>query len=173
MLLAFYGWTSTGKTTAAQYLKADYGFESRHYATELRRLTATFGKLPNPDVLMDAKFKASQSIFPGKTWRDVMLDLGAWVRKMDPNYFINALDISGKNVTVDDVRTVGEYKHLRVHGAVLVRIFSGRVKAPYSKLDSYLDDMGYDHRLDNSEELPALYDKLDQIMQSEGIRVRS
>jgi len=164
MLIAFTGWTEVGKTTCAKYLMSEYEFVRRSFATEIRRVTAAIGRISVPQTLADPSFKSKKSAFGDMSWRDVMVKVGTFVREeLDPLYFVDALDISGKNVVVDDLRTVSEYEFLRKANATIVRINSSRVKAPYGSLDTRLEDAKFDIVLDNSGDFEILYDKLDQI----------
>lgn len=172
MIVGLSGKAKSGKTTAAMYLEADAGFSRRSFAEVIRGyVSKMFGATERQ--LADTEFKDRQSGVLHWTWRDLMQKTGAFLRGLDNRFVIDRLDLSGKDVVVDDVRLEAEAERIKQAGGILIRLV--RPQSEKNDLDiteTALDNWPFDKYIDNSQDFPHLYKQLDLFLLEAGkIRV--
>jgi dephospho-CoA kinase len=161
MRVAFSGKICSGKTTAANWLLDNVpGMVRLSFASRLKELAT---ELFN----MDPKVKD----------RKLLQDLGAAMRSIDKNVWINAFEKQASqyhNIVVDDLRFYNEYTCLRKLGFTIVRLEVSpetqltRLRDTYpndyethlsrfgDQSETDLDNQKFDHVVTNPEELSVL-----------------
>lgn len=167
MIVGFSGKLKTGKTTAALYL-LDHGFERRSFAGVLRSIVGkTFGATEKQ--LADGDFKESVSPVGGLTWRKLLIDTGAFLRSLDPDFFLNRLDFSGKLVAVDDVRFKNEAQRIKDKGGFIIRVSRPGVKTLDDISENDLDGWPWDFKVVNDGDYAHLFNQIDSVLTQIGL----
>lgn len=158
------GKAQSGKTTASVYLETDHGFSRRSFAAVLRGYIAKmFGC--SERQLVEQAFKEQKSGIADLTWRDLMKVTGAFLRSLDPLFFVDRLDLSGKLVVVDDVRFKNEARRIKDSGGVIVRLARPQTEnGDTDPSEIELDDWPHDYVIDNSGDFQKLFNQLDDVM---------
>lgn len=117
MKIALTGKMRSGKSTVAEYLKANYGFTEFAFGDALKRFVhAIFGESSAKDRDLYQWF--------GQTMRS--RDPDVWVRRLDEavcDHFKSRPPVgAAKRVVVSDLRQPNEYEYLRREGYTIIRI---------------------------------------------------
>lgn len=128
--IGFIGRMGDGKTTAAKYLNARYGFAHYSFAAGVKEIAKRFFGMKEKNR------KLLQQI--GMKFREI--DKNVWIRYMFKNIPMPIRNVF--NLVIDDVRFLNEAKYLRNNGFILVRLVrvNGRKAA------------GFEHANDPSEQ---------------------
>lgn len=129
MIIGLCGYKGTGKTTAAEYLEKEYGFQRVNFKDGL---VAEIKK--NFPILLDElqqhySYSSIADLFQNKPplMRALMQEYGTDVRRHDDQDYwvkqwLNKVDEVGGNIVTDDVRFFNELTALTKHDGVLIRI---------------------------------------------------
>lgn len=128
MIIGLCGYKGTGKTTAAEYLETEYGFQRINFKDGL--IDELRGKFPILLSELSEVYKMNtKELFTLKppAMRALMQEFGTEVRRTDnPNYWVNqwvSSVIGGEdNIVTDDVRFLNELTALGDMSGVLIRI---------------------------------------------------
>jgi len=172
MILGLSGKAKSGKTTAAVYLENDRGFVRRSFAALLRSYVAKlFGC--SERQLVESAFKEQKSGVGDLTWRDLMKRTGAFLRSMDPLFFVDRIDLSGKLVVVDDVRFINEAKKIEGPDAtqgILIRLRRPQTETGDDDIsETELDNWDFVYTVDNSGDFQQLFNRIDEILIDLGV----
>lgn len=112
-IVAFIGRAGSGKDYQSQLL-VDKGFTRIAFADALRDITAQIVRWPLEDLLKIYDDFKSGDVFPGYTGREILENVGAAIRKYDPDFWVNAAQLqitqNGlKKVVISDMRYINEY----------------------------------------------------------------
>lgn len=167
MIIAFSGRSRCGKTTAANFLTANFNFIRRAFADGLRSLVAS---LFNLDAKALQDFKDYPLPNSKRTPRDILIQVGCSLRDVDPNVWFNYWErdlekVVGQfpniNVAVDDLRFRNEFDKLRAKGAHLIRIerslHAVTDEPSETDLDQYAEQGLFDHTIHNTGGLDDFY----------------
>lgn len=166
--VAFIGRAGSGKTTAADYLVAKYGYRRISFAALLKDVAV---QLWGDTARMD---------------RDKLQKLGVAVRSIDPNTWVDAalrrVDESGVSVVIDDCRFPNEFGALqkrhfvfvrleapvdvRVHRLQVINKFQNHEQLEHIS-ETALDGVAGDHVIENTDELDALKLAIDVVLYKE------
>ena len=177
MIIAFSGKSRAGKTSAANYLVANYGFKKVSFAEELKEIAKSFYPFTQSELYGEFKDEKYKEL--DWTPREFLIRLGHFVRFHDTNYFVKAITglPGSSNWVVDDLRFKNEAETLREKNATLIRIerykkyLNNIVDASETELDDY---KYFDYRINEVEnrDLKSLHTKLDHLMDAIGIEKR-
>jgi hypothetical protein len=187
IIIAFIGFKQVGKSTAAKYLKENYGYKSHNFKDSL----VTEMKENFPDLLKEIQYdlwytactktddwdQAIPSIdylfnLKPPLMRALMQNYGTDVRrKGNKNYWVKQWrdSLPDKKVVVDDVRFLNEAECVQANGGVLIRLVrpdietGGEHKSETEQLHIKEDYTISAEKGDHE----ALYRELDKIMQNE------
>lgn len=197
--LGLSGFAQSGKTTAALYIKSRFGFRRKHIAEPLRAMLAVLLKANGyNDVDITDILEGSRKdgwIIPelGVTSRHLQITLGTeWGRShISPNVWSNTWVRStqpGEKVMNDSVRFPNEEDAIRDMGGITILIDRpgtrpGKFKDAVGEMqyDSFgdwsgvhdserLDLLHPDHVIGNDGSIDDLYNRIDDVMESRGIR---
>lgn len=112
-IVAFIGRAGSGKDYQSQLLM-DKGFNKIAFADALRDITAQIVRYPLSDLIAIYDDFKSGDIFPDYTGRELMENIGAAIRKYEPDFWVNAAQLqitqNGlKKVVISDMRYINEY----------------------------------------------------------------
>ena len=112
-IVAFIGRAGSGKDYQSQLL-VDKGYTRIAFADALRDITAQIVRWPLEDLLKIYDDFKSGDVFPDYTGREIMENIGAAIRKHDPDFWVNAAQLqitqNGlKKVVISDMRYINEY----------------------------------------------------------------
>lgn len=174
LIIGFSGKSKSGKTTAANFLTANYNFIRRGFADGLRSVVANLFSLDSK-TLQDHK----DHPLPGsqRTPRDILIEVGARMRQVDPDVWFKMWErdlalVTDQfpmiNVAVDDLRFRNEFDLLSNKGAVLIRI-NRAVHAVTDEpseidLDGYAEEGKFDYVVDNTGSLKEFYEKISGVV---------
>lgn len=171
----------SGKTTAANILIREYGYEPHKFAAPLkqmiRALLASTGMSPEE---IEARVEGHLKDEPipqlrGAPCRSLMVVLGTnWGREMIySDLWVDvacsgirqAID-SGLRVVVDDMRFINEYQTLRAIGAVMVKVTRPDHETPEgSTTEGLLKDQRFDIELPNDGTQRGYEDTVRSVME--------
>lgn len=161
MIIAFFGYKQSGKTSAAKHL-ARHGFRRCPFASKLKSMLSSLG-LTDEEINGNLKEEPCE-LLGGKTPRWAMQSLGTeWGRDLiDDNLWVRAWQrnirtFSG-NIVVDDLRFLNEEKVLKEEGAVLVRVDREciRPQGEVHASEAFIDKIQADIVLDSNCSLDEL-----------------
>ena len=112
-IVAFIGRAGSGKDYQSKLL-VDKGYTRIAFADALRDITAQIVRWPLEDLLKIYDDFKSGDVFPDYTGREIMENIGAAIRKYDPDFWVNAAQLqitqNGlKKVVISDMRYINEY----------------------------------------------------------------
>lgn len=162
--IALLGGMGSGKSTAADLLEDQWEYKRLAFADPLRELVTNLW----PD--------GSQN-----TNRFPLVVLGAAVRSIDPDYWVNALHerLTNTATVVDDVRMPNEYDMLRGEGFVFIRIVadnitradrlnrSGKTGDMEHETEHALDEFPVDYTITNNDSRIDLAARLFEVVRRE------
>ena len=157
-LIGIYGRMGSGKDTFYDFMAdlAPFGrFQNKKFANTLKeQVAANFGI--DPKRFEDQAFKSSIcDQKTGKTWRDVLIDVGTHERSKDPDVFVKkAFEHFDSEATepiwvFTDVRFKNEAINIKLNGGILVKLerqTDGYYKPEDKEMEGLLDDE--DHLFD-------------------------
>lgn len=173
------GKRGVGKTTAALYLRNNYGVFVRSFASPLRRIGSEIFPFSDTD------FKVVNKEQPYKyydwTPRDFIIGLGQFICYYDKNYLINELIASiespSQHYVIDDVRLPEEVEALKKLGAKIVRINRYKANNPYKAVsteitETALDNYTFDYIIEDCVNITLndLKQECDTLMNFNGIK---
>ena len=127
-IIGFSGLAGSGKSTAAEFLQKELGFERVRFAGPLKAMLYALGLTAEE---IDGSLKEEPcALLGGKTPRWAMQSIGTeWGRQLiDPNLWIHAWDRAVDAlpahvpVVADDVRFVNEVSAVHARGGLVVRV---------------------------------------------------
>lgn len=156
------GKNELGDILAELHRKNNKVLHKKAFADKLKESLAITWNIPR-EKFEDRKFK--KSISPtGLTWRDLMRDYGESMRKIDIDYWYNAL-MSQYNKQQDwvitDLRHLNEPENLKRD----FNVFLVKIKRPHTEKSQHISDndlnnyKNFDFYLDNSGDLRNLQEK--------------
>lgn len=174
MIIGFSGKSKSGKTTAANFLTANFNVIRRGFADGLRSVVANLFSLDSK-TLQDYKDHPLPRL--QRTPRDILIEVGARMRQVDPDVWFKMWErdlavvtdqFPQINVAVDDLRFRNEFDLLRQKGAVLIRI-NRAVHAVTDEpsevdLDGYAEEGKFDYVIDNTGGLQEFYEKVSGVV---------
>lgn len=169
MVIAIHGQKQVGKSTFAQYLVSQYGFQEKSFAEPIRAMLRALG-VPEASLSGDSSQKeAPLADFGGKSGRVLMQKMGDWLRgEIAGNILVSLLFLDGfadkENVVIPDVRFETELSALKKQGALLVK-----VKRKTGMEDSHISNRelpdGLFHIIvENNDSKLCLLESIDKIM---------
>ena len=180
MIIAFSGKKGAGKTVAANYLVALYGFKKISFADKLKFESMRDMGFTREQVY--GKLKEVPFNKEGNTPREYMIKYGQFKRYWDNEYWTRVVlkEITKHPRTswaIDDLRYKNEAKILETRETKLVRIERYKKNNPYKngiftndESETQLDNYKFHHKIEsfNNENLGDLHKRLDIIMRLEG-----
>lgn len=159
-IIALTGPKGAGKSTIAQFLVEQHGFQRMRFADPVKRMLRAMGL--SEEHIDGALKEAPVALLGGKSTRFAMQTLAtAWGRKtMTWDIWVNVMrtDIlsvvcenPGAKIVVDDLRFPNEELLMRELGAIKWRVRRKDVEASMSVLDKWLARRGLHRRLHVSE----------------------
>ncbi len=123
MIVGISGKRGTGKTTLANLLASDYGFEHRYFAETLKRMVKEQFALTDDHVHGDLK-EAALAGFSGWTPRKLMMAVGQFYRSIDEMYWVKRTlqGVGDRHVVISDVRFLNEAKIIKDMGGMIIRL---------------------------------------------------
>lgn len=125
-LIGIAGPAGSGKTTAAEIMVQELGYQQYAFAEPMKEAMAILG-LPEPGCVED-----KEKLIPGRgySWRLAAQTLATdWARKLDPDFWVELAKtkLSGKQrVVIADVRFENEAAMIREAGGVVVHLLGRR-----------------------------------------------
>ena len=172
LLVGITGLAATGKTTAGEYLRDKLELYHLTFAEPVIHLCAAATRETDYEFMNRDKNKTIFTL--GATPRELMQQMGKFLRNMNPNYIIHCLERSIKNyesnqflfngIIVSDVRIPLEADWLRKNGGVLIHVTNPSappVTPDYT--EQVLEIREQDYSAENTSSLEDFYNKLDQI----------
>ncbi len=176
-LIAFAGISGTGKDTCADYLVSKHKFTKFSFASMLKILTQVlYGHLglkdekyynDNRDARKDVLWTDGQ----GKEYTavDVWVETGTKLREVNPNTWLDVLNVSYSNTecnyVIADCRHENELKRIQELGGKVYYIKNSNVKPnPKATMDNLISEQDCDEVLVNEGTLEELYAKLDSLV---------
>ncbi len=161
-----------GKTTLANYLCDHHNFTKISFAEPLRAMAKTMFPFTDLD-LSSPKLKEKPWLKYEWSPRDFMINLGAFLRYHEPDYWLTmGLDQikDAKRYVIDDLRFTNEADALKAKGAKIIRINRYEKDCPYpfkdipSEID--LDAYKFDHIIEDcvNTSLKDLYKQGDRLV---------
>lgn len=144
----------TGKDTSAEYLKETYGGSILKFADPLYDILTYAQKTCGFNVEKDRAFLR----YIGSEWARAK-DKDVWVR-----YLLDHVPDNG-NVYVSDLRFVNEYKALKEHGWICVRIDRNTCERDNHESEVDLDGNIWDYIIENNGSLNDLYEELNKLVE--------
>src|SRR5690625_103833 len=137
--IAFTGKMRSGKTSAADYLWIERGFEKISFASPIYRIVDDlFGTDEN-----GKQRELLQAV--GQKMREI--DPDVWIRQAEKSLRIYEDYLSTKGVVIDDLRQPNEYEWARANGFKIVRMIStrGTRKARAKMLNDIYGEQAFEH----------------------------
>lgn len=126
-VLAFFGQQQSGKTTAAQHLVTNKGFQRLSFADTLYDMMGVLlqGNLRQQDkevgqVPLEGKSIRYAMQTLGTEWGRNMLGQNIWVTAMAQK--LKALELTNANIVIDDCRFFNEYEMLQTFDCKFIEI---------------------------------------------------
>lgn len=177
MIIGFMGKKGVGKTTAANFLVSNHGYQKMSFAAKLKDLSRAL--FPFSDTDLNGQNK--EKMFGKYDWtpREFMERFGEFMRYWDKDYWLNGVRSivqfnPNRDIVIDDVRYVNEADFIKSVGGILIRINRYPSQNPYiqdetSKSENSLNDYRPDYSIEEFQNtnLAQLYssvlDKLKQL----------
>ncbi len=174
LIIGLSGKSKSGKTTAANFLTANFNVIRRGFADGLRSVVANLFSL-DATTLQDYKDQPLPRL--QRTPRDILIEVGKHMREVDPDVWFKLWerDLAAVtdqfpmiNVVVDDLRFRNEFDLLRAKGAVLIRINRG-VHAVTDEpseidLDEYASAGKFDYTINNMGSVREFYTGISDVV---------
>ena len=180
MFVAFSGAKGSGKTTAADYLVSDLGFQRVSMAGTLKRMMIALGcteeqvygtqkEVPNPILCGKTTRYAMQTI--GTEWGRELIGSDIWVNAAEAE--IAKIRSMGGDVVCDDIRFPNERAMLeRIGGSmVLVRRKAVESSGDEHASERYWREMPYEFTIENEGNFADLFSAVVEV--TSVIRYRS
>jgi len=178
MIIAFGHKKLAGKDTACNYLKYNYKFTQRAFATSLKR--ATKGMLVSNILELETE-EQKQEISPilGITYRRILQKMGDCLKKeFGEDIFCKILDQDikilreVKNIAISDLRSKTEFEYIQSVGGYCVKIIRPSLSTVDThrsevELDSISND-DWDYIIHNDGDLVQLTKIIDEMMKHFG-----
>ena len=174
-LIGIAGKAGSGKDTVADYLKANYNFESVAFAEPIREGMRAMLKLEDEHFQHPGKEVVLEEF--GKSPREMMQTLGTdWARdcvNKDLWLILAAKSVKewhyqGYNVVITDVRFANEADYIRKHGGVVWHINRADAGTPHGHVSEA--GVAFDTRdevIDNNGTLYKLYQQVNSLWAKE------
>ena len=174
MIIGFTGRLQTGKTTAANVLVDQFGFQKLSFADPIRQMMADVDPIVHPDGLMSYNdavdmfgYDQAKKDFP--EIRRLMQSIGVSAReRIGPDVWVDALVRSlpgadgvfntNPNVVIDDVRFQNEAEMIRDFGGRLFRIERPGLPQSDHVSETEGDSIYVDRIFHNAEDLETFQD---------------
>lgn len=138
MMIGLVGAARCGKSTVADFLTREYGYEKHSFATRIREGLLSALPFVQREYLYEKKDEGIPELH-GTTGRALLQQMGhEWGRNIDQDMWVKALDsyldimcINKNNVVIDDVRYLNEVDYIKANGGYIVGI-----DRPFSKKQS-------------------------------------
>ena len=169
--IAFTGKMRSGKTSAADYLWIERGFEKISFASPIYRIVDDlFGTDEN-----GKRRELLQAV--GQKMREI--DPDVWIRQAEKSLRIYEDYLSTKGVVIDDLRQPNEYEWARENNFVIIRVEANedtrlerarQAGDDFSEKDlahdteQYVDDFSVDYTVVNDGDICDLKRRIDEIM---------
>lgn len=171
--IALYSSTmGAGKTTVANYLVENYGYERLKFARILKDMLFVFLESFVDDPWEYIEGDKKEDVIPdlgvtcrylmqtlGTEWGRMQVGLDTWViatlNKLNPN----------QRYIIDDMRFPNEYKALKDKGFVLIKLVGYGELTQKHASEGSLDDFTFDYVIQNNGTLENLLDKIDLILE--------
>ncbi len=179
-LIAFAGYATSGKDTAANYLVEKYGYERRAFADKLKDSVAALLNInreqierwkldPDVEIQVVRKVKDGFSVLEWQTFRNFLQRYGTeshrdvlhehiWIDYTLAEYH------SGLRWAISDLRFENEAKAVRSQGGKVVWITRPGVEGQEHRSEHKLPKDYYDALLVNNDSLEVFYRRIDAIM---------
>ena len=177
MIIGLSGAAGCGKSTAAQWLVNYEGFIELSFAKPLKAAVADIFGFTN-DQLYHPVCKEQIDTYWHKSPREIMQIVGDGFRNLiDKDIWVTSLKrviespvYRGRDIVIADVRYPNECKFIRQIGGVCVCIKRAAPSLLDSRLQKHpsetaLDDMVFEHVLENDGNLTDLYVKLNTLLE--------
>ena len=164
------GFAGTGKTTAATYLKHNYGYSIKKFAGPLKDMLRAIG-LSDDELEGDLKEEPSDKLC-GVTPRNAMQTLGTeWGRGLiAPQIWVNIWGqrvLSSFNSCVsDDTRFLNEWEYGKSIGAKTIRVTRDVGKPMSHGSEKEISEISADYVVDNNGSITELFKLLDVIVRN-------
>ena len=158
LVLGLVGATGSGKTTIADVLASDHGFEKLHMGRPLKDMLRALGLSEAAVAGPPEERAAPQPILDGKSARYALSTLGTdWGRNMiSPRIWANAVKDRIRNrlsephprlIVIDDLRFPTDWEVVSAFGGAIVRIRRPAVEPTRTPLDVIYHRFGAGHLL--------------------------
>jgi len=129
MMIGLVGAARSGKSTVADYLSREYGYEKHSFATRIREGLLSALPFLDREYLHEKKDVGIPKLH-GTTGRALLQQMGhEWGRNIDTDMWVKALDsyldimcVNKKHVVIDDVRYLNEVNYIKDNGGFIVGI---------------------------------------------------
>ena len=162
----------SGKSTVANLLVANYGFECFSFASPIKSMIYT--AFAERGLGWDA-YKTLQQIkeakiplFYNKSYRELLQSLGDWGRSQDVNMWVDML-FNGRResnrMVIDDVRFPNEFYKIKKEGGILLSVNRHNAKKPNNhSSEGGLDALNFDGIINNNNDMTWLAEQVHLLM---------
>lgn len=169
MIVAFCGLKTSGKTTAAEYLVKEHGFQRESFAGPLKEACKNIFCLSDSQV-----YGADKETYDprwDKTPRQILQLFGTEVgRQIDDQVWIKNMQLrlaSAEMAVIDDLRFPNEAQAVKDSGGIVVGIQRpGLIADDHPSELELVENWGtmVDITLNNAASLPALYAMIEEVL---------
>lgn len=188
MIIGFAGPAGVGKDTAAKYLVEYYGFERRAFADALKQSVANLFDIPI-ELVDELKGNRTATVYlnfgrgtqmnvdlgTARTFRSFLQRYGTeahrdvfggefWIKpvlpSMSPAFYI------GQKIVISDVRFEEEARAINTCGGYVVQLYGRGGLETAHRSEAGVPDRFVHYHIDNSSQVEALYDKLDNMLET-------
>lgn len=175
MIIGITGHKFSGKSTMAEMLSQELGYEIRSFATKLKEMTSL---LSGCDVskLEDYDFKEHE-VVPEFLWpyctndkhnyRSLLQGLGDHMREKNSDIFVESVFRGGdKDMIISDCRFVNEAQAIKNRGGVIIRIVrNGCEEAEAHRSEMEVDMIAPDYIIYNNKDKDVLRDSVQTLIE--------
>ena len=171
-LIAFVGYSGSGKDTAADYLVANKQFNKYSFASPLKALCQLlYGHhgLKGEKYYNDNRDDRKTVLYTsdeGKDYTpvDIWVEVGPTLREVHPDVWLDmANGVEQYRTVIADCRHPNELKRIKELGGTVVYVQRDVEVNPSAKMDGLIKPEDCDIVIDNNGTLEELYSKVDQL----------